>query len=113
MVANDICPFAHEALLLNMELNNSIPNGVISFHQENKLVKSKEYFDQYDIIMCGDMLYDADFSLQLKKSLCQHKIDGHIWRSPAHLLSTRAGLVKWVVGELLMIISEMVLQGRH
>jgi ETFB lysine methyltransferase len=75
VVANDICPFAHDALRLNMELNDlslDLSTSVISFHPENKLFKTKEYFEQYDIVMCGDMLYDADFSRQLKDALCQH-----------------------------------------
>lgn len=74
VVANDICPFAHEALVLNMELNDPSNVSVISFHKENKLFKGTDYFDEYDIIICGDMLYDADFSRQLKTALCQHKM---------------------------------------
>jgi predicted nicotinamide N-methyase len=75
VVANDICPYAHDALLLNMELNSyPIHNSTISFCEENLIFKNKEYFDQFDVILCGDMLYDADFSRQLMNALCHHEM---------------------------------------
>ena len=88
VTANDIDPMVEAALELNME-RNFIPKDKIQFLSDDVVHNAIDFFLQYDIIVCGDMLYDGEFSHQLMKTLVQHPcvIFGDVGRTycPKHI----------------------------
>lgn len=72
VVANDICRFSEAAVSLNMKLNNLDDHAVV-FDIRNKIGLDALYFDQFDIVVCGDMLYDENISSYLLQSIKNHK----------------------------------------
>ena len=91
VIANDIDIYAQAALQLNLESNRNINSNIIEFCNDNLLVNEAEYFHQFDIIFCGDMLYDLEFSNQLLKKLSGHKMvifgDPGRWCCPKNILN--------------------------
>jgi len=79
VLANDIDPFAGTALRLNLTLNydanaNLECTNSVSFSKDNKVVCAHmDFFDQFDVVIAGDMLYDSAFSPHLLKSLQNHR----------------------------------------
>lgn len=71
VVANDVDVLAGVALSINAELN-AVNSDVISFLQENRIGAGKKYFDAFDVVLVGDMLYDPDFSPLLLSDLANH-----------------------------------------
>jgi len=71
VVANDIDPFAGAALAINAALNG-ISLGNVEFSCENYISAPAEFFNQFDIVLCGDMLYDEDISGYLLDALEEH-----------------------------------------
>lgn len=78
VVANDIDPYAGAALEMNLSLNN-IPTDKVDILIENKIPTNREevalaklFFSQFDIIICGDMLYDTMLSASLLLALDEH-----------------------------------------
>ncbi len=69
--SNDIDPFAAAALELNKEVNENIDPNVIECITDDLIFTSHD-FTNYDVIICGDMLYDLAFSNQLLKVLAGH-----------------------------------------
>lgn len=72
VVANDIDPMAGAALQLNLELNHLDHINAISFITDNLIHQPQEYFQQYDVVLCGDMLYDSQCSSFLVNALATH-----------------------------------------
>ncbi|GBG32357.1 Electron transfer flavoprotein beta subunit lysine methyltransferase [Hondaea fermentalgiana] len=80
IVANDVDRLAGVALAENAELNGLKMDGEsaegepkLSFLQENRIGAGKAYFDAFDVVVVGDMLYDADFSPTLLQDLAHHR----------------------------------------
>ena len=71
VVANDIDNLAGTALRLNIALNH-IDSSKIKFLSDNIVYQSFDYFKQFDVIICGDMLYDMSFSARLLSTLRNH-----------------------------------------
>jgi len=71
VVANDIDVMAGAALAVNMELN-ALKMDSISFVSNNLMDKPPEYFAQYDVVVCGDMLYDLHYAGFLANALAAH-----------------------------------------
>jgi ETFB lysine methyltransferase len=73
VVANDIDVFAEEVLDLNIIENPNIKRSVIRFESRD-LLSFDHDFMKYDVIFCGDMLYDAQFSNKLLSVLSGHQM---------------------------------------
>lgn len=71
VIANDIDQFAGEALMLNIKSNPDINKDFIKY-ESHDLITTHHDFMQYDVVLCGDMLYDKEFSNKLL-----HKLSGH------------------------------------
>jgi predicted nicotinamide N-methyase len=71
VVANDIDPIAGAALEVNLELNG-FDSKAVSFVRANLMEESRTYFQQYDVVICGDMLYDCEYSASLVDVLASH-----------------------------------------
>lgn len=79
VLANDIDPFASTALDLNIALNSSCHNNTVEFLLENKIPQceqdiqnAKIFFSSFDIVICGDMLYDTSLSTSILRVLEDH-----------------------------------------
>jgi predicted nicotinamide N-methyase len=73
VVANDIDLFAEEVLNLNIYENPKVKRDVIQFESRD-LLSLNHNFMKYDVIFCGDMLYDAQFSDSLLSALSGHQM---------------------------------------
>jgi predicted nicotinamide N-methyase len=74
VTANDIDIFAGDALELNLTENPSIDKSRIQFENRDLISHSQHDFLRYDVVFCGDMLYDSQFSNQLLSVLSGHKM---------------------------------------
>jgi len=72
VVANDIDPFAGTALRVNLELNAVDKPDRVVFSDANNIGAPAGFFSEFDIVICGDMLYDPDCSEQLLRALSGH-----------------------------------------
>lgn len=89
VVANDIDPYAKEALDLNIDINEGCSDKIefLIDNQipwtENDIPQAKEFFSRFDIIICGDMLYDETLSKKLLGALQSH--DNVLFGDPGRL----------------------------
>jgi len=73
VIANDVDEFAGVALELNMQLNG-VDSSRIEFDIENNIGAPSEFFHKFDIILCGDMLYDPEHAEKLLYTLQTHEM---------------------------------------
>jgi predicted nicotinamide N-methyase len=73
VTANDIDIFAGDALELNLAENPGVDKNRIQFENRDLLSHPHDFLS-YDVIFCGDMLYDQQFSNQLLSVLSDHNM---------------------------------------
>jgi len=81
VLANDVDALAGLALEANAVLND-VEKEKIEFSSENLIGSKPDFFSQFDVILCGDMLYDATFSPVLLRALEQLQTSQVIFGDP-------------------------------